>query len=128
VLLEFYPTFLAVFTGRFALEISSPEARAVLGKAPTPAAATKLSTARIAAALRRAFRGLQRRRSWTSELWLLEFHVHARLADLHFESRSQLVSTARILTFMSTRSGCKNNVSPCSGHPRDTLTCRFVTC
>ena len=56
VLREFYPTFLAVFTGRFALGISSPEARAVLGIAPTPAAAAKLSVSRIAAALRRAGR------------------------------------------------------------------------
>ena len=56
VLREFYPTFLAVFTGRFALGISSPEARAVLAIAPTPAAAAKLSVSRIAAALRRAGR------------------------------------------------------------------------
>ena len=56
VLREFYPTFLDVFTGRFALGISSPEARAVLRVAPTPAAAAKLSVSRIAAALRRAGR------------------------------------------------------------------------
>ncbi len=56
VLREFYPTFLAVFTDRFALGISSPEVRAVLGIAPTPAAAAKLSVSRIAAALRRAGR------------------------------------------------------------------------
>jgi transposase len=53
---EFYPTFLATFTGRFALGIASPEARAVLAIAPTPAAAAKLSVSRIAAALRRAGR------------------------------------------------------------------------
>jgi transposase len=56
LLREFYPTFLAVFTGRFTLGIASPEARAVLAIAPNPAAAAKLSVSRIAAALRRAGR------------------------------------------------------------------------
>jgi transposase len=53
---EFYPTFFAAFTGRFQVGIASPEARAVLAIAPTPAAAVKLSVSRIAAALRRAGR------------------------------------------------------------------------
>jgi hypothetical protein len=53
---EFFPTFLAAFSGRFALGIASAEARAVLAIAPTPAAAAKLSVGRIAAALRRAGR------------------------------------------------------------------------
>jgi transposase len=56
LLREFYPTFLAVFTGRFTLGIASPEARAVLAVAPTPASAARLSVSRIAAALRRAGR------------------------------------------------------------------------
>jgi transposase len=56
LLREFYPTFLAVFANRFTLGIASPEARAVLAIAPTPAAAAKLSVSRIAAALRRAGR------------------------------------------------------------------------
>lgn len=56
VLREFYRTFLTVFTTRFTLGIASPEARAVLAIAPTPAAAARLSMARIAAALRRAGR------------------------------------------------------------------------
>jgi hypothetical protein len=56
LLREFYPTFLAAFTGRFTLGIASAEARAVLAIAPTPTAAAKLSVARIAAALRRAGR------------------------------------------------------------------------
>ena len=56
LLREFYPTFLAVFTSRFTLGIASPEARAVLAIAPTPAAAAKLSVSRVAAALRRAGR------------------------------------------------------------------------
>jgi transposase len=56
LLREFHPTFLAVFTGRFPLGISSPEARAGLAIAPTPAAAAKLSVSRIGAALRRAGR------------------------------------------------------------------------
>ena len=55
-LCDFYPTFLATFTGRFALGIASPEARAVLAIAPTPAQAITLSVTRIAAALRRAGR------------------------------------------------------------------------
>ena len=56
LLREFYPTFLAVFTGRFTLGIASPEARAVLAIAPTPAAAAKLPVNRISAALRRGGR------------------------------------------------------------------------
>lgn len=56
VLREFFPTFLATFVSRFALGIASPDARAVLAIAPTPAAADKLSVTRIAAALRRAGR------------------------------------------------------------------------
>lgn len=46
----------ARLTNRFPLGIASPEARAVLAIAPTPAAAVKLSVNRIAAALRRAGR------------------------------------------------------------------------
>lgn len=57
MLREFAPTFLATFTWRFALGIASPEARAALAIAPTPAEASKLSVSRIAAALRRAGRG-----------------------------------------------------------------------
>jgi len=53
---DFYPTFLTTFTGRFALGISSPEARAVLAIAPTPGQAMKLTVSRISAALRRAGR------------------------------------------------------------------------
>lgn len=53
---EFYPTFLAAFNGRFQIGIASPEARAILAIAPTPAAAVKLSVSRIAAALRRSGR------------------------------------------------------------------------
>jgi Transposase IS116/IS110/IS902 family len=56
LLREFYPTFLTVFTGGFTLGIASPEARAVLAIAPTPAAAAKLPLNRITAALRRAGR------------------------------------------------------------------------
>ncbi|MFS0900877.1 IS110 family transposase [Mycolicibacterium litorale] len=53
---EFYPSFLATFRGRFQTGLASPEARAVLAIAPTPAVAVKLSVSRIAAALRRAGR------------------------------------------------------------------------
>jgi transposase len=56
MLREFFPTFIATFTKRFPLGIASPEARAILAIAPTPGAAAKLSTNRIAAALRRAGR------------------------------------------------------------------------
>jgi transposase len=56
LLREFYPTFLTVFANRFTLGIASPEARAVLAIAPTPAAAAKLSVSRITMALRRAGR------------------------------------------------------------------------
>ncbi|MGJ6127251.1 transposase [Mycolicibacterium sp. Y3] len=53
---EYSSTFLAAFRGRFQIGIASPEARAVLAIAPTPAAAVKLSVSRTAAALRRAGR------------------------------------------------------------------------
>src|SRR6202453_5353185 len=56
MLREFFPTFLATFARRFALGIASPEAGPVLAVAPTPAAASKLTVSRIAAALRRAGR------------------------------------------------------------------------
>jgi hypothetical protein len=56
IMREFFPTFLAAFTGRFPLGIASAEARAVLAIAPTSGAAAKLSVGRIAAALRRAGR------------------------------------------------------------------------
>jgi Transposase len=56
LLREFYPTFLAIFTARFTSGIASPEARAVLAIAPTPADASRLSVSRVAAALRRAGR------------------------------------------------------------------------
>lgn len=52
MLREFFPTFLATFTKRFPLGIASPEARAVLAIAPTPAVAAKLTVSRIAAARR----------------------------------------------------------------------------
>lgn len=53
---ESHPGGAQAFANRFVLSIASPEARAVLGIAPTPAAAAKLSVSRIAAALRRAGR------------------------------------------------------------------------
>jgi hypothetical protein len=56
LLCDFYPTFLATFSGRFALGIASSQARAVLAIAPTPAQAITLSVTRIAAALPRAGR------------------------------------------------------------------------
>lgn len=56
LLREFHPGFLAAFAGGNATNLASPDARAVLAIAPTPAAAAKLTTARIAAALRRGGR------------------------------------------------------------------------
>jgi Transposase len=56
LLREFYPTVLTTFVSRIPLGIASLGARAVLAIAPTPAAATKLSVSRVAAALRRARR------------------------------------------------------------------------
>ena len=55
VLREFYPNFLDAFAGHQDFLISA-DARAVLAIAPTPAAATKLTHARVAAALRRGGR------------------------------------------------------------------------
>ena len=68
LLREFYPTFLAVFTSRFTLGIASPDARAVLAIAPTPAAAAKLSVSRVAAALRRAGRTMGQKRAILAEV------------------------------------------------------------
>jgi transposase len=52
---QYFPGFLAAFANATA-SLTSPEARAVLAIAPTPASAAKLTKARIAAALRRAGR------------------------------------------------------------------------
>ena len=56
LLREFYPTFLAVFTSRFAPGYRQPGGPRRTGDRPTPAAAAKLSVSRIGAALRRAGR------------------------------------------------------------------------
>ena len=56
LLREYYPGFLQAFARGTITNLASPEAREVLALAPTPAAGAKLSTARIAAALRRAGR------------------------------------------------------------------------
>jgi len=56
LLREFYPGFLAAFAHGSVTNLASPEARAILAIAPTPAAGARLSPARIAAALRRAGR------------------------------------------------------------------------
>jgi transposase len=56
LLREFYPGVLAAFAHGTATNLASPEARAILAIAPTPAAGARLSQARIATALRRAGR------------------------------------------------------------------------
>lgn len=56
LLREFYPGFLAAFHRSGVTNLAGPEARQVLALAPTPAAGATLTTARIAAALRRAGR------------------------------------------------------------------------
>jgi transposase len=56
VLREYYPGFLAAFAKGGATNLASAEARVVLALAPTPAAAAKITKARVAAALRRAGR------------------------------------------------------------------------
>jgi transposase len=55
LLREYFPAFLGAFMGKLG-GVSSPVARAVLAIAPTPSQAAKLSTSRIATALRRAGR------------------------------------------------------------------------
>ena len=56
LLREYHPGFLAAFAGGNATNLATGDARAVLAVAPTPAAAAKLTKARIAAALRRGGR------------------------------------------------------------------------
>lgn len=56
LLREFYPGFLAAFAHGSATNLASPQARAILALAPTPAAGAKLSHTGIATALRRAGR------------------------------------------------------------------------
>ncbi|TCC55398.1 IS110 family transposase [Kribbella pittospori] len=73
LLREYYPAFLEAFAGKTASNLATPEARAVLAIAPTPAAAGKLSKARIASALRRA--GRQRRIDTTTA------QLHAALRE-----------------------------------------------
>ena len=53
LLREYFPGFLHAFAARTG-KLTSPEARAVLGVAPTPAAAARLSKTQLIAALRRA--------------------------------------------------------------------------
>jgi hypothetical protein len=55
LLREYYPAFLEAFAGKTASNLATVEARAVLAIAPTPDAAAKLSKARIATAMRRAW-------------------------------------------------------------------------
>ncbi|MEU4769346.1 IS110 family transposase [Actinosynnema sp. NPDC023794] len=56
LLREYYPSFLAAFAKGTVTNLASPESRAVLALAPTPTAASRLTRARIATALRRAGR------------------------------------------------------------------------
>ena len=56
LLREYHPGFLAAFAGGNATNLATADARAVLAIAPTPAAAAKLTKARIVAALRRGGR------------------------------------------------------------------------
>lgn len=56
LLCEYYPGFLEAFAGGNATNLAHADARAVLSIAPTPAAAAKLTKARITAALRRGRR------------------------------------------------------------------------
>src|SRR5947209_3340462 len=56
LLREFYPGFLAAFAEGTVTNLASPEARAILALAPTPAAGARLSQTRITTALRRAGR------------------------------------------------------------------------
>jgi len=76
LLREFYPVFLDAFGGRKG-NLTSADARAVLAIAPTPAAAARLSRARIAAALRRG--GRQRGVEDLAE----ELHEALRRPQLH---------------------------------------------
>jgi transposase len=56
LLREYYPGFLAAFAGGAATNLASADARTILAIAPTPAAAARLTQARITAALRRGGR------------------------------------------------------------------------
>jgi transposase len=56
LLREYHPGFLAAFAGGNATNLASPDARAVLAIAPTPAAAAKLTKARVATVLRKGGR------------------------------------------------------------------------
>ena len=56
LLREYHPGFLAAFADGSATNLVTADARAVLAVAPTPAAAAKLTKARVAAALRRGGR------------------------------------------------------------------------
>ncbi|WP_436501773.1 IS110 family transposase [Actinokineospora sp. HUAS TT18] len=56
LLREYYPAFLEAFAAGTVTNLATGDARAVLGIAPTPAAAAKLTQARIATALRRSGR------------------------------------------------------------------------
>jgi transposase len=106
LLREFYPTFLAVFADRFTLGIASPEARAVLAIAPTPAAAARLSVSRIAAALRRAGR------SRGIDQAAAEIKAELRKPQLH---QPVLVETADGPTHASPARGTGHRLQQCRG-------------
>jgi transposase len=76
LLREYYPAFLEAFAGKTASNLATADARAMLAIAPTPAAAGKLSKARIAAALRKA--GRQRRIDTTAA----QLHTALRASHL----------------------------------------------
>lgn len=96
LLREYYPGFLEAFAGGAATNLATADARAVLAIAPTPAAAAKLSKARIAMALRRAGRqcGIEQR--------AIELHQVLRLPRLRHEPLVEEAMGAQALRLLAT--------------------------
>jgi transposase len=95
LLREYYPTFLDAFAAQ-TTNLTSADARAVLAIAPSPAAATKLTQARIAAALRRA--GRQRRIDTTAA----DLHHRLRQPQLRQPPQIEQATATHALALLAT--------------------------
>ncbi len=102
LLREYFPAFLDTFANRAGF-LMSVEARTVLALAPTPAAAAKLSKARLAAALRRA--GRQR----GADNLAAELHTAFRLPQMRqAELVEQAMGTAALALLATLDVECAN--------------------
>ncbi len=96
LLREYHPGFLAAFAGGNATNLASPEARAVLAIAPTPADAARLTKARIATALRKSGR-----KRGVDQL-AAKLHEQLRRPQLRQDSRVEEAMGSQALRLLAT--------------------------